>query len=149
MNSTLTLIRRTFGTKPPRKWKTPTAIHASMRPQLAVKNLDELDLVIKPSIDPNVLIPKTTWSPPPKEIPNLPFVVERTGVGLSLPVYTDYKAGRTKVVTILRKCKGDINLLKSEMEKVVGKPVRIMPGKLVVDGNYSRALKIWLTAIGF
>jgi hypothetical protein len=39
--------------------------------------------------------------------------------------------------------------LKSEMEKVVGKEVVIMPGKLVVDGNFQLRLKKWLIGMGF
>lgn len=40
-------------------------------------------------------------------------------------------------------------VLKSEMEKVVGKEVSIKPGKLVVDGNYHMRLKKWLIGLGF
>lgn len=82
-------------------------------------------------------------------MPGLPFEVERTFVGSSLPVYTEYKHGRTKVQTILRKCRGDILLLKNEMEKVCGKPIIVRPGKLVVDGNYNMRLKKWLAGLGF
>jgi len=90
------------------------------------------------------------WSPPPSELPKgLPFIVERTGVSGSLPVYTDFKGGGTKVVTILRKCKGDIGQLKEDMEKVVGREVDVRPGKLVVTGNYNRRLKRWLMGLGF
>jgi hypothetical protein len=64
--------------------------------------------------------------------------------------YTDYKAGRTKRVTILRKCRGDVALLKEEMEKIVdGNTVRVHPGRLEVDGNYEKRLKKWLLGLGF
>ena len=99
---------------------------------------------------PEMLIDRTTWTPPPATLPtNLPFAVDRTPIGSSLPVYTDYKAGRTKVVTILRKCRGNIDELRNEMEKVVGKPVIVRPGKLVVNGNYHARLKVWLAGLGF
>jgi len=102
-----------------------------------------------PTVKPEFMINKTKWTPPPKQLPSLPFVVERTLVGSSLPVYTDFKGGNTKVITMLRKCSGDIDLLKSEMEKVTGQVVTIRPGKLVVDGNYNSRLKIWLAGLGF
>jgi glycerol-3-phosphate acyltransferase PlsY len=36
--------------------------------------------------------------------------VERTSTGHHFPVYTDFKGGGTKVVTILRKISGDIEV---------------------------------------
>ena len=90
------------------------------------------------------------WAPPPEVTPILPFRIERAGVSGGLPVYTDFKAGRTKRVTILRKCRGDILLLRDEMEKVTdGVEVRIRPGRLEVDGNYEKRLKKWLIGLGF
>jgi hypothetical protein len=91
----------------------------------------------------------TCWTEPPESKPDLPFAVERSLRGKALPVYSDYKAGRTKVITMLTHCSGDIALLKSEMEKVVGQEVIVRPGKLVVDGNYVRRLKLWLAGLGF
>ena len=100
--------------------------------------------------DTKVVINKTQWTRPPEKRPDLPFMVDRTTMGEALPVYTKYIGGRTKVVTILRKCRGDVELLKSEMEKVVdGNKVSVRPGKLVVDGNYHARLKKWLTGLGF
>ena len=141
---------RSFGTKPLKKRNTPIAIHASQRPEPPIPdNFDALGLEIKPIISPEILIERSFWSPPPNVKTNYPFMVDRTGVGKALPIYTDYVGGNTKVVTILRKCKGDIALLKSEMEKVVGKQVQVKPGKLIVVGNYSRRLKLWLASLGF
>ena len=67
-----------------------------------------------------------------------------------LPVYTDFKGqGLTKVITVLKKCGGDINALKADMEKVTGAEVEVRPGKLVVKGNYVRRIKMWLSGLGF
>ena len=38
-----------------------------------------------------------------------PFLVNRSKTG-NLPVYLDYKSGRTKVVTIVRKIEGDVSV---------------------------------------
>lgn len=87
------------------------------------------------------------WAPKPEVTPSLPFEVERSAYD-TIPVYTDYKNGG-KVITMLRKCKGDIEVLKEEMEKVCGTAVEVRPGKLIVTGNFSKRLKTWLIGLGF
>ena len=64
-------------------------------------------------------------------------------------MYTEFKGARTKVITILRRCGGDIGALKEEMEKVCEAPVLVRPGKLMVEGNYVMRLKKWLIGLGF
>jgi len=144
----------------PRPWKKrgmPIAIHASQRPA-EPDDVDFASLGLKFPLKytPSLVIPRSKWSAPPepsadgtRHTDGLPFVVDRTSIGGSLPVYTDYKAGGTQVVTILRKCRGDVKVLKDEMEKVVGKEVIVKPGKLVVVGNYHSRLKKWLAGLGF
>ena len=137
--------------RPFKKRGMPIAIHAADRPP-APSSIDfsTLGLTYPVTVKPVALIPTTHWTEPPTSEPTeLPFFVERTGVSRSLPIYTDYKAGRTKVVTILRKCRGDIEALKNDLEKVCGKEVVIHPGKLVVDGNFHVRLKKWLAGLGF
>lgn len=135
--------------RPWKKHDTPIAIHQSQRPpEIAFINFDELELTHKLTHSTELKVPRIGWSPKPETSPNLPFLVERSHVG-HLPVYTEFKAGRTKVVTQLRKIRGDVDSLRKDMEKVVGKPVKIMPGKLQVDGNFALRLKIWLTGLGF
>jgi hypothetical protein len=36
--------------------------------------------------------------------------IERTLVNGSVPVYTDFLGGRTKVITLIRRCGGDIEV---------------------------------------
>ena len=143
---------RQFGHGPMKKKNMPIAIHASQRPEAAFdptfSDIQGLEIHLK-NENPEIIIKKSLWTKPPIELPNLPFVVERTKAGSELPVYTDYKAGKTKVITILRKIKGDVSILKSEMEKIVGQEVMVKPGKLVVDGNHKMKLKLWLTKLGF
>lgn len=144
---------RTFaklGSKPPRRVPNPPFLHASQQaPSDVAVDFKSLNLTFPVANNPTFQIPRIGWSPKPTQSPNLPFHVERTEVGKALPVYTDYKGGRTKVVTILRKIKGDINVFKSEVEKVVGKEVVVKPGKLVIDGNHHMRLKLYLTGLGF
>ncbi|KAF1336579.1 hypothetical protein FI667_g520, partial [Globisporangium splendens] len=91
------------------------------------------------------------WSPAPESpLPNLPFHVKRTALGLQLPVYRDYRNGRTRVLTILRRFKGDEEELRTEMSKVcLGKEVIVRPGRLEVVGDHVGDLKKWLTGLGF
>jgi hypothetical protein len=50
------------------------------------------------------------WRPPIKELhEHLPYRVERVQQ-VNLPVYTDYRNGRTRKLTILRKINGDIEV---------------------------------------
>ena len=139
-----------MGAPPRKKNNSMVIIHQSQRPPApAVIDFSSLGLEFPVKQIPEFTISRTSWSPKPATPPQLPFCVDRTDIGDQLPVYVDYKGAGTKVVTILRKVKGDVAKFKSEMEKVVGKEVQIKNGKLVVDGHYRRRLKVWLTALGF
>ena len=130
-------------------------LHGSQKPAAdAVVDFGELGLRYVPTKNPTLVVNKSFWTPPPsaEEKPvheDIPFAVDRTSPGRGLPVYTDYKGGGTKVVTIVRKCRGDMKVMKEEMEKVCGRPVSIGLGKLTVDGNFHGRLKLWLTGLGF
>ena len=130
-------------------------VHGSQKPAANAEiDFAGLGLQFPPTKTPTTIIKKTWWTPPPAEgekpvYEDLPFAVDRTSPGMSLPVYTDFKGGGTKVVTVLRKCRGDINVLKDEMEKVCGVPVSVGNGKLVVVGNFHARIKMWLSGLGF
>nr|CCA24515.1 conserved hypothetical protein [Albugo laibachii Nc14] len=91
------------------------------------------------------------WSPAPENpLPGIPFKVKRTAKGLQLPVYRDYRNGRTRVLTILRRYDGHEGELQSEMSKVCGgKDVIARPGRLEVVGDHLMDLRKWLTGLGF
>ena len=75
--------------------------------------------------------------------------IDRTK-SLQLPVYTDYKHGRTKVITQLRKDSGDVSALRDELTRVLGgSEVSVKNGRLEVEGNRTQQLKTWLMAMGF
>ena len=130
-------------------------VHGSQKPAASADiDFSELGLKYPPTKTPGTIIKKTWWTPPPEPgdepvYEDLPFAIERTSPGRSLPVYTDIKGGGTKVVTILRKCRGNIDVLKEEMEKVCGVPVLVGNGKLVVAGNFHARIKMWLSGLGF
>lgn len=150
-------MRRTvailMGSRPARRVPNPPFLHMSQQsPYPAQVNYEELQLKYKVNEE---LIKKNYDNLKIQEFElgttqELPFAVDRTLYGKQLPVYTDFKAGRTKVITILRKVRGDIPALKEELQKIVdGREVKIQSGKLVVDGNYKHRIARWLAGLGF
>ena len=85
--------------------------------------------------------------PPPRA--ERPWRVLRSATG-NLPVYTDYRVGGTKKVTILRKYQGDVEALKAELEQVTGREVVQFHGRLEVKGADQRSKVVdWLRSLGF
>lgn len=149
------MFRRTLpilmGSRPPRRIPNPPFAHASEIPPEPIDvNFSELNLKY-PVINnnPEFEIARSGWSPKPATTPALPFLVSRAGENNNFPVYTDYKNGRTRIMTIVSKISGDIEALRADMEKVVGNEVQIKSGKLIVQGHYRMRLKKYLLALGF
>ena len=136
-----------------RPWRRRNAqpiVHASQKPaEEADIDFSTLGLKYEVKEIPELVVKYHAWAPKPEVPPSLPFMIDRTDVGMALPVYTDIVGGKTKVNTILRKIRGDVEILRDEVEKVVGKPVQVRPGKIVIEGNYNRRLKLWLMGLGF
>lgn len=100
-------------------------------------------------IDPATVTP-TQWAPPMGGYEHLPFRIFRTTKGKMLPVYTDYKNGRTRCLTLVRRFRGDPHALADEMSKVCDdRPVTIRPGRVEVVGNYRGRVAEWLQRLGF
>jgi large subunit ribosomal protein L49 len=75
--------------------------------------------------------------------------VERTR-SLQLPVYTDFRNGRTRIMTQLRRYSGDVEALRDEMSRILGgAEVVAHPGRLEVQGNHVAQLRMWLMGLGF
>ena len=67
----------------------------------------------------------------------LPFQIERTHKN-NLPVYTDLKMGGQTKVTVVRKVVGDVELLKTELAKVVSNaPIKEKMGRIEISGLHS------------
>ena len=77
------------------------------------------------------------------------FQVRRTARGRSLPVYTDYRNARSRVLTIVRNIDGDINEMQREMSKLCATPVVQRAGRLEVSGRHTTAVRNWLAGLGF
>lgn len=138
-----------MGAKPAKKVPNPPFLHAAEKPR-DVQEVDfkSLGLQFNASNEPKFTVPTIQWAPKPESTPSLPFAVDRTRYN-TLPVYTDFKGGRTKVITLVRRIKGDVYTLKAEIEKVVGKEVELKQSGIKIDGNYSERIKLWLVSLGF
>ena len=66
-----------------------------------------------------------------------------------LPVYTDYRHGRTKLVTVLRRHSGDIVELSRQLSAHLQTKVAICNGRLEIVGDHVLEVKAWLAALGF
>lgn len=98
--------------------------------------------------------------------------VARTEKGQQLPVYTDFRNGRTRVLTLVRRCSGQPQVcgtvwwracwaglsshrvvhqvLARELKKVCGHTdVEVRQGRVEVKGNYRREVKEYLAGLGF
>ncbi|KAI0561658.1 Ribosomal protein L49/IMG2 [Gracilaria domingensis] len=90
------------------------------------------------------------WSPPMGGTECLPFSVFRTPKAKQIPVYTDYRNGRTRCMTVVRRFRGDANELAEEMSRICDdRPVTIRPGSVQVVGNYRARVEEWLLRLGF
>ncbi|GAA5937740.1 hypothetical protein JCM3775_002117 [Rhodotorula graminis] len=82
--------------------------------------------------------------------PKLAYFVPRTAHG-ELPVYTDYKNGGSRVLTIVRKAQGNVEALRSDLAEYLTAPSLTKPaqGQVVFVGDWVRETKEWLAARGF
>jgi len=65
-------------------------------------------------------------------------------------VYTDFKNGRVRELTIVRRVEGDMNALAKELYKVSGgAKVEVRPGRVEVAGIRAKEIKSWLAGLGF
>ncbi|GAB5360408.1 hypothetical protein AAMO2058_000625400 [Amorphochlora amoebiformis] len=82
--------------------------------------------------------------------PSLAFKIERTR-SQNLPIYLDYKKGRTQCKTIVRKYKGDATVLASHIKHVVGTHhlIKMKASTLEVDGDHLDELKKYFEKLGF
>jgi hypothetical protein len=78
----------------------------------------------------------------------LPFFVHRTEQG-SLPVYIDYKKGRSQTLTMIRKVDGDVIELQKELITLLHQQVNERVGRLETKGNHIRLVLLYLRSLGF
>ncbi|CAM9332386.1 unnamed protein product [Chrysoparadoxa australica] len=107
------------------------------------------NLTYLPTYEPEFIL-RNGWSPPPASKPDLPFSVERTAKANALPIYLDYKKGRTQITTSVQKVSGDHKIFMEEMSKVCGhREVRKRGGRFEAVGKHSGPVLRWLIGLGF
>ncbi|GAA6048640.1 hypothetical protein NBRC10513_000684 [Rhodotorula toruloides] len=83
--------------------------------------------------------------------PELTYFVPRTSFG-ELPVYTDYKQQGRRVLTVIRKTRGQLTDLQHDIRKYIPEShpyIRPAAGALVLRGNWAREVKEFLWSKGF
>lgn len=131
--------------------KTLELRHNAEEYDSASPDLSSLKLKYLPTVTPPFILPNG-WAPPPEEPPTNPppFSVVRTSVGRALPVYTDYRSGRSRVLTIVRRVKGDEREFVRDFKVVCGTDkVEKRGGGFEVQGNHIRVVRDWLYGLGF
>ncbi|KAI8977501.1 ribosomal protein L49/IMG2 [Mycotypha africana] len=79
------------------------------------------------------------------------YFVQRT-TNKGLPVYTDYKNGGTRVLTVIRKVQGDTAALMKDIQKDFPEAVMQINHRtqhLFIKGRCMNEMKEWLISKGF
>lgn len=67
-----------------------------------------------------------------------------------LPVYHDYRNGRTRRITLVRKYVGDAEALSRELARVCDQPqVEIRTGRIEIKGLHKEKVVAYLESLGF
>ena len=79
------------------------------------------------------------------------WTVLRTSTGC-LPVYTEYRNGRSRILTVVRRIGGDVDALASDLSAILPSShavqVKQPQNHVVIKGNVQRTVRYWMNAIG-
>lgn len=116
----------------------------ALRAQFIAQPHSSPALIVSP-----VLHSPVGWLPHPRPPPLL-VQVSRTTLGQQIPVYTEFKNGRTRRLTIVRRVTGSEDALAKELYRVTGgASIAVRTGRVEVEGDRSKELKTWLAGLGF
>ncbi|KAJ7374414.1 54S ribosomal protein L49, mitochondrial [Desmophyllum pertusum] len=92
------------------------------------------------------------WVPPDTEKPDLPFFIKRSKYN-NLPVYTDFKSGGTRHITIIRRITGDLkaldNCLKHHLGNDVITQINELTSQVKIRGLYKDEVVTLLKQLGY
>ncbi|TPX71093.1 hypothetical protein SpCBS45565_g01302 [Spizellomyces sp. 'palustris'] len=83
---------------------------------------------------------------------SLPYLVKRTSKSGWLPVYREFKNGKTQTLTIIRRVDGNVKQLADDLGQFVPSDrieIKELQRHIVLKGDYLFAVRDWLTARGF
>ncbi|VWU51379.1 mitochondrial ribosomal protein L49 precursor, putative [Hepatocystis sp. ex Piliocolobus tephrosceles] len=83
-----------------------------------------------------------------KKINKIPFYIRRTASD-NLPVFLKYKNNKNLVVTVIRKIKGNREVLKKEIESICNINVIEKTDCFLIRGNHKKKIKEYLKYIGY
>ncbi|XP_020901961.1 39S ribosomal protein L49, mitochondrial [Exaiptasia diaphana] len=117
---------------------------------------DLTDKIQNISIDPERLKEidesPSGWVPPSEKVPDLPFSIRRSKMN-NLPVYTDFKGGGTRHITIIRRIKGDLKaveeLLRAKLDKDLIIQLNELTGQVKIKGNHKDKVVTLMKELGF
>ena len=119
--------------------------HPRLWPQVPEIELPSPSIPTKP-----VAVLPSGWASPRGAEKSIPFTVTRTTIGQQVPVYTDYKNGRSRKLTVIRHVSGNVDALVEELRRVTGgAEVIARLGRVEIEGDRAKEVKTWLMAIGF
>ncbi|KAK3740064.1 hypothetical protein QZH41_011407 [Actinostola sp. cb2023] len=92
------------------------------------------------------------WVPPAEKVPDFPFFMKRSKMN-NLPVYTDFRGGGTRHITIIRKIKGNLRavegLLRDKLDKNLIIQLNELTGQVKIKGNHKDTVVSLLKELGF
>jgi large subunit ribosomal protein L49 len=94
---------------------------------------------------------KSEFLTKPTQVSNLPYFVKRTKY-LSLPIYSEFKNGRSRTLTVIRRIEGDREALRNDLSSIVPRKditVDRVTGHLIVKGLKVHEVRDFLTSKGF
>ncbi|GAW82177.1 60S ribosomal protein, mitochondrial precursor [Plasmodium gonderi] len=83
-----------------------------------------------------------------KKINRIPFYIRRTASD-NLPVFLKYKNNKNLVVTVIRKIKGNKEILKREIESICNTNVIEKTDCWLIKGNHKKKIKDYFKYIGY
>jgi len=88
------------------------------------------------------------WAAPSGLLVPKPYRVNRTPSN-NLPVYTDIRNGRTRILTLVRKVEGNATALSTDLAKLLGVSVYEKVGRIEIPGNHIGKVRQYLQQLGF
>ncbi|KAL9954347.1 hypothetical protein ACROYT_G041871 [Oculina patagonica] len=129
--------------------KAPPKVVSSVQKSTPTSNIT---YEIKPERLQQIQESPSGWVPPAAEKPNLPFFIKRSKYN-NLPVYTDYRSGGSRKLTIIRKIKGDLKTLDDCLKYHLGNDIMTSINELTsqvkIRGIYKDEVVTLLKRLGY
>lgn len=113
---------------------------------------DRISYEFKPERLKQIEASPSGWVPPATEKPDLPFSIKRSKYN-NIPVYTDYRSGGTRKLTIIKRVKGDLKALEECLKSHLGNDIitsgNELTSQVIIRGSYKDEVFTLLKRLGF